>query len=97
MDNNLEQILTVVGEQKKVKIGNKIYIISASPIGELTDLINRISEFDKVDVNDIGEILDKKTLKLMSEIIYMGLKKYNEGITCPTIFSFSKPTPKKYN
>jgi hypothetical protein len=88
MDSDYKDIIQVVGETKKIKIHDEIYLVSASPICDLPILKEKLTELGDNDLSDIDVSLNKETIDKMCSIMMLGLRTHNQGITIEKIKSF---------
>jgi len=87
MQDDLSKISIFVGEKKAIQIGDVVYYVSASPMGELPQLIGKIQEFEKfeIDTKSSDISLKPEMMELMCEIMEYGIKKYQPEITHETM------------
>ena len=78
--NDLGQITILVGEKRAVTIAGKEYFVSASPMGEIPDIIEKIQQFEAESGVSDGK-LSSKLVDKMIEIMLMGVKKNHPDIT----------------
>jgi len=79
MENN-DELFDIIGDSKKVKIRNEIYIVSPCSLFEYPKLEELLSKMDEIASGD-SNLIDAKSRELMAKIMYMGLKRDNGDIT----------------
>lgn len=74
MDDRASDMEVICGESRKIKVNGVIYTITPCPMSQLPILQKKFLKFSQVKED---EVLDETYLKLMAEIIQMGIAKHH--------------------
>jgi len=82
-NDQTNDLVAIVGEVKKVSIKGTILSVGACSLDEMDQLNKMIDKFYKIaDSLDDSELLGNEKFKVaMIDIIYLGVKDYNDDIT----------------